>query len=152
MLRAVCFDVFGRDDRAGDEGSCVVSRSGCCVTLGPLCAPAETTEEAGAPGIILLGQDLDLMSMNPEAARWLAEIDAADWPGSTELPMAVYAAAARLARLEQGPALAPQQLADTIRLTTPASSCPGVDGVRSRPARSVQVEGQAISVGTNPDA
>src|SRR3954454_8202236 len=37
-------------------------------------------------------------------------------------------------------------------LTTPASSCPGVDGVRSRPRRSVHVEGQAISVGTNPDA
>ena len=27
-----------------------------------------------------------------------------------------------------------------------------IDGVRSRPARSVQVEGHSISVGTNPDA
>src|SRR5262245_25775591 len=29
---------------------------------------------------------------------------------------------------------------------------PGIDGVRSRSRRSVQVEGHAISVGTNPDA
>src|SRR5207253_2310224 len=36
--------------------------------------------------------------------------------------------------------------------TTPASSWPGIDGVRSRSRRSVQVEGHAISVGTNPDA
>src|SRR3954447_25539451 len=35
--------------------------------------------------------------------------------------------------------------------TTPASSCPGMRGVRSRSRRSVQVEGHAISVGTNPD-
>src|SRR6201997_2143215 len=37
-------------------------------------------------------------------------------------------------------------------VTTPASSWPGIDGVRSRSRRSVQVEGHAISVGTNPDA
>src|SRR5215470_1245135 len=37
-------------------------------------------------------------------------------------------------------------------VTTPASSCPGIDGVRSRPRRSVQVEGHVSSVGTNPDA
>src|SRR4051794_4361310 len=37
-------------------------------------------------------------------------------------------------------------------LTTPASSCPGIDGRRSRSRRSVQVEGHAVSVGTNPDA
>jgi DNA-binding CsgD family transcriptional regulator len=109
------------------------------VTLGPLCAPAETTEEAGAPGIILLGQDLDLMSMNPEAARWLAEIDAADWPGSTELPMAVYAAAARLTRLEQGPALAPPQLADTIRLRSRAGRWLSLHASRLGGAPAVQI-------------
>ena len=84
------------------------------VTLGPLRAPAETAAAAGVPGIILLDQDLALMSMSPEAARWLAEIDEADWPSGSELPMAIYAAAMRLARLEQG--AAPPQLADTIRL------------------------------------
>jgi len=84
------------------------------VTLGPLRAPAETAAAAGAPGIILLDQDLALMSMSPEAAQWLAEIDGAGWPSGSELPMAVYAAAMRLARLEQG--AAPPQLADTVRL------------------------------------
>jgi DNA-binding CsgD family transcriptional regulator len=88
------------------------------VTLGPLRASAESTAGAGAPGIILLDQDLALMSMSPEAAQWLAEIDEAGWPSGSELPMAVYAAAARLARLEQG--AAPPQLADTIRLRSRA--------------------------------
>ena len=88
------------------------------VALGPLRAPAERTAAAGAPGIILLDQDLALMSMSPEAAQWLAEIDEADWPSGSELPMAVYAATARLARLEQD--AAPPQLADTIRLRSRA--------------------------------
>src|SRR5260221_12023757 len=34
-------------------------------------------------------------------------------------------------------------LASPGRVTTPASSCPGIDGVRSRPRRSVQVDGHA---------
>jgi steroid delta-isomerase-like uncharacterized protein len=88
------------------------------VTLGPFRPFADGTAPAGAPGIILLDQDLALMTMSPEAAQWLAEIDEADWPGSSELPMAVYAAAARLARLEQG--AAPPQLADMIRLRSRA--------------------------------
>ena len=80
--------------------------------------PQTIAAPAGAPGIILLDQDLALMTMSPEAAQWLAEIDEADWPSGSELPMAVYAAAARLARLEQG--AAPPQLADTIRLRSRA--------------------------------
>src|SRR5258705_144602 len=88
------------------------------VTLGPFRPFADSTALAGAPGIILLDQDLALMTMSPEAAQWLAEIDEADWPIGSELPMAVYAAAARLARLEQG--AAPPKLADTIRLRSRA--------------------------------
>src|SRR3954451_8325706 len=38
-----------------------------------------------------------------------------------------------------------------MAVTTPASSCPGIVGVRSRSWRSVQVEGQLSSVPTNPD-
>ena len=60
------------------------------MTLGPIGAPAETAESAaaaGVPGIILLDHDLALMSMSPEAARWLTEIDEADWPSGSELPM-----------------------------------------------------------------
>src|SRR5438552_4085260 len=37
-------------------------------------------------------------------------------------------------------------------VTTPASSCPGIEGVRSRPTRSVQVEGHVSSSPVNPDA
>jgi len=81
------------------------------ITIGPVPAAAAGT---AAPGIIVLDQDLALVSMSPEAAQWLAEIDTADWPGRSELPVAVYAAAARLARLEEGAAL--PQLAGTVRL------------------------------------
>ncbi len=80
------------------------------ITIGPDSAAAE----AGAPGIILLDQDLTLVSMSPEAARWLAEIGEADWPGGSELPVAVYAAAVRLARLEEG--ATPPPLSASIRL------------------------------------
>jgi hypothetical protein len=65
------------------------------------------------PGMVVLDQDLTVMSLNAEAAQWLAEIDEADWPASSELPAAVYAAAARLARLEAG---APLPLSASVRL------------------------------------
>jgi DNA-binding CsgD family transcriptional regulator len=84
------------------------------ITLGPLPAAAAVTVETAGPGMIVLGQDLTVMSLNAEAARWLAEIDEADWPASSELPVAVYAAAARLARLEDGAVPAP--LSATVRL------------------------------------
>ncbi len=76
------------------------------------------TAETAAPGIIVLDADLAVVSMSPEARQWLAEIDDTDWPRTSELPMAVYAAAARLTRLEQGPA-APQPPA-TVRLRSRA--------------------------------
>ena len=85
------------------------------ITIGPVPAAAART---GAPGMIVLDQDLAVMSMNSEAAQWLAEIDEADWPGSSELPVAVYAAAARLARVEEGSA--PLQLSSSIRLRSRA--------------------------------
>jgi DNA-binding CsgD family transcriptional regulator len=82
------------------------------VTLGPLPAAAVPSGTAG-PGMIVLDHNLTVMSLNAEAAQWLAEIDEADWPASSELPMAVYAAAARLARLEEGAA---PQLSASVRL------------------------------------
>jgi len=85
------------------------------ITIGPTAA---VTAGPGAPGIIVLDQDLAVMSMNPEAEQWLAEIDEADWPGRSELPLAVYAAAARLARLEESPA--PPQPPATVRLRSRA--------------------------------
>ena len=81
------------------------------ITIGPATADTAGT---GAPGIIVLDGDLAVISMNPEAEAWLAEIDEAAWPSRSELPVAVYAAAARLARLEEGPAR-PQPPA-TVRL------------------------------------
>ena len=81
------------------------------ITIGPAAADTAGT---GAPGIIVLDKDLAVMSMNPEAEEWLAEIDETAWPGRRELPVAIYAAAARLARLEEGP-VSPQ-LPATVRL------------------------------------
>lgn len=43
----------------------------------------------------LIETDLAVVSMSREARQWLAEIDGAGSPGRSELPLAVYAAAAR---------------------------------------------------------
>ena len=83
------------------------------ITLGPLPAAAAVTVGTAGPGLVVLGQDLTVISLNAEAAQWLAEIDEADWPASSELPAAIYAAAARLARLEAG---APPPLSASVRL------------------------------------
>jgi len=80
------------------------------ISIRPAAAVATQT---AAPGIIVLDADLAVVSMSPEAQQWLAEIDDADWPGPTELPTAIYATAAGLVRLRQGPAAAPPT---TVRL------------------------------------
>ena len=71
------------------------------VTIGPVAADTAST---GGPGIIVLDEQLAVVSMNPEAGQWLTEIDKAYWPGSSELPVAAYAVAAGLVRLERGSA------------------------------------------------
>lgn len=60
---------------------------------------------ATAAGIVLLDNELRLVSMNPAAERWLAEIGDADWPTWDELPVPVYTVASR-ARAESGRAAA----------------------------------------------
>jgi DNA-binding CsgD family transcriptional regulator len=80
------------------------------VSVGPAAA---VMVESTAPGIIVLDVDLAVVSMSPEAQQWLAEIDDVDWPDPTELPMAVYATAAGLVRLQQGADAAPLT---TVRL------------------------------------
>jgi DNA-binding CsgD family transcriptional regulator len=50
------------------------------------------------PGLLLLADDLSVISATPAGERWLAEI--ADCPNRTELPQVVYSAVARLAALE----------------------------------------------------
>jgi len=73
------------------------------VTSGPVAAIGA---EDAFPGMIVLDANLAMVSMSQEAERWLAEIGEADWPNVSELPIPVYAAA-RLVRLEDGPATAP---------------------------------------------
>jgi DNA-binding CsgD family transcriptional regulator len=57
----------------------------------------------------MLTDDLSLMATTSAAERWLAEIAAADWPRTRELPTAVYQVVGRLHALEQnGDALTSQ--------------------------------------------
>jgi DNA-binding CsgD family transcriptional regulator len=71
--------------------------------------------EPVTPGIIVLDADLAAVSVSAEASYWVAEL--AHLPGSRlgELPVPVYAAAARLARAEQQPDPA---LLPTVRVRT----------------------------------
>jgi hypothetical protein len=84
---------------------------------------AAVTTQTAAPGIIVLDANLAVVSMSPEAQQWLAEIDDADWPGPAELPTAIYATAAGLARLHQGPDAA-RPSAVRLRSRTAAGGCP----------------------------
>src|SRR5215210_503678 len=47
------------------------------------------------PGLLLLADDLSLVAVTPAAEGWLAEVARSDWPGSSELPGAVYTVAGR---------------------------------------------------------
>lgn len=64
---------------------------------------ANIASEPGGPGIIVLDEHLDVVSISAEAEHWLAEIADLDSPQVVNLPLAVYAAAAQLIRLEQQP-------------------------------------------------
>jgi hypothetical protein len=52
------------------------------------------------PGIVVLDDDLSLVSMNPEAEGWIDEMGESTRALGAELPMALYAAAAHLKSLE----------------------------------------------------
>ena len=51
---------------------------------------------AEGPGIIVLGRDLSVISINPQAERWLSNLRDSDWPTNLELPFPIYAAAAQV--------------------------------------------------------
>jgi DNA-binding CsgD family transcriptional regulator len=70
------------------------------------------------PGLLLLADDLSLAASTPAAEGWLAEVAKNDWPGTLELPGAVYAVAARLLALERGGSHASPDLMPRIRLRT----------------------------------
>jgi DNA-binding CsgD family transcriptional regulator/GAF domain-containing protein len=73
------------------------------VAAGSRAGGEDASGEPVTPGIIVLDADLAAMSVSTEASYWVAEL--AHLPGSRlgELPVPVYAAAARLARAEQQP-------------------------------------------------
>ena len=82
------------------------------VTIGPVAAAGA---DGAGPGMIVLDANLAVVSMSHEAEQWLAEIDEAGSPGVSELPIAVYSAAAGLIRLEGGPAAAQPPAAVRLR-------------------------------------
>lgn len=63
-----------------------------------LLAQAETAVSDDGPGLLLLSDDLSLVSSTVAGEHWLAEI--ADSPDRRELPQVIYAAVARLTMLE----------------------------------------------------
>ena len=70
------------------------------IVAGPI---ADTGVQPGSPGVIVLDANLEVVSISPEAEYWMGQIAGFESPAVTELPLAVYAAAARLARLEELP-------------------------------------------------
>ena len=76
-----------------------------------------TTPQPDGPGLVLLADDLSLVAITPTAEEWLAEVPKSSWPGSLELPDAVYAVAARLLTLERG-GHTPPDLMPRLRLRT----------------------------------
>jgi DNA-binding CsgD family transcriptional regulator len=84
------------------------------VTLQPA---AGAGSEPGTPGVIVLDANLEVVSISPEAEHWLAEIADLESPRTSELPLAIYAAAARLTRREQMP---DPQVAPSVRVRTRA--------------------------------
>ena len=61
-------------------------------------AVASATSDTGAPdgsGVVVLGADLSVVSINPQAERWLADIEG-EWPSHFDVPVPVIAVAARV--------------------------------------------------------
>ena len=77
-----------------------------------------TSLQPDEPGLLLLGDDLSLAAMTPAAEGWLAEVAESDWPGTLELPGAVYTVAARLQALEHAGSHVSPDLMPRIRLRT----------------------------------
>lgn len=71
---------------------------------------------SSGPGVVLLNDEMSVTSMNPQAERWLADLGDPEWTGTggDQLPVLIYAAAARVAHAE--PATEP--VAPTTRLRT----------------------------------
>ena len=99
------------------------------VATGPDAAEAPA---AVGPGIIVLGVDLSIVSINPQAERWLSSMVDADWPAHSDLPLPVYAAAAHVLGAHRGDVIAPAATrlrgADGGWITVQASPLNGTAG------------------------
>jgi DNA-binding CsgD family transcriptional regulator len=69
---------------------------------GLLIGEASDPEGPDAPGLLVLGADLNPESMTPGVDRWLAELPDGDWEGKQRLPQAVLAVARRALRTAGG--------------------------------------------------
>jgi DNA-binding CsgD family transcriptional regulator len=69
---------------------------------GLLIGEASDPEGPDAPGLLVLGADLNPESMTPGVERWLAELPDGDWEGKDRLPSAVLAVARRALRSAGG--------------------------------------------------
>lgn len=86
------------------------------VRAGFLLGAATTADDNIGPGLILLADDFSVIGMTPPAEDWIGRLGPEEWDHQTELPMAVYAVAARLRALEQPGEEAP--LVPRLRLRT----------------------------------
>jgi DNA-binding CsgD family transcriptional regulator len=77
------------------------------VTLHPASPNGLTTN---GPGIIILDPDLAILSLNPAAETFLADIVDADWPAHLDLPVTIYAAAASRQAADQREEITPRSV------------------------------------------
>jgi DNA-binding CsgD family transcriptional regulator len=75
---------------------------------------ALTPANAAGPGVVVLGADMAVRSMNASAERWLAELGHGDAGPDWELPLSMYVAA----RVAQESAAHDAEVSSTIRLRT----------------------------------
>ncbi|GAA1573136.1 LuxR C-terminal-related transcriptional regulator [Kribbella sancticallisti] len=95
-----------REDAAtgfGEQDLQVIRRLGPHLAEGlrrSLLVGGESPPTQVGPGVIILDEQLAVVSISPEAEYWLAELD---WSHTSEVPVAVRAAAAQLRRLQDLP-------------------------------------------------
>src|SRR3954452_24788142 len=128
-----------------------------CVTIVPT-APAAPCARTLCPALSRPWSNSPCHAVRPEIGKLAPTVNSTSPGSGARLRASIATYSARVPSRCQSARPTTRWPTDTPvvpyprALTTPASSCPGIDGLRSRSRRSVQVEGHAISVGTNPDA
>lgn len=80
-------------------------------------APCATTP--AEPGVLVLSEDLSVVTMTPVAQYWLAELAQGEKTGKQALPSAVVTVVARLRGIEHGMGTTPESL-PKVRVRTPS--------------------------------